>query len=382
MEKEKIAQLKEILYLCRIKVILYLDMAKINDFAVVDLFCGIGGLSHGLIKERLKVSAGVDFDESCRYAYEKNNNAKFLYKDVTELTAVELNNLYPNGKRKILVGCAPCQPFSIFNYKNNNNAEKQEEDTKWRLLYSFADLIEKTQPEIVSMENVPQLKTFNNGQVFNDFVERLKKNEYEISYDIFNAQDYGVPQRRKRLILLASKHSKFELIPPTHRDNYKTVRQAIGHLPKIEDGMHCVTDFVHYPRKLTAITKQRIKATPEGGGWQNWDKKLLLECHKKGGGQMYRSVYGRMSWDDVAPTMTTYCIGLNNGRFGHPEQDRAISLREAAILQSFPENYDLIDPEATFNVQTLARHIGNAVPVGLGQAIAKSIRNHIETING
>jgi DNA (cytosine-5)-methyltransferase 1 len=128
------------------------------------------------------------------------------------------------------------------------------------------------------------------------------------------------------------------------------------------------------------MSKKRIKATPEGGGWQDWDESLLLECHKKEGGQMYQSVYGRMSWNDVAPTMTTYCIGLNNGRFGHPEQDRAISLREAAILQSFPPNYDFVDPNIPFNMQTLARHIGNAVPVGLGIAIAKSVKNHIRSI--
>ena len=356
-------------------------MAKINDFAVVDLFCGIGGLTHGFVTEQFNVSAGVDFDNTCGYAYTANNNTKFLYKDVTELTTKELNDLFPENKRKILVGCAPCQPFSIFNHKNNNNVEKQAEDTKWKLLYSFADLIEATQPEIISMENVPQLRTFNNGKVFNDFVERLKKNGYYVSFGIYNAQDYGVPQRRKRLILLASKHSKFELISPTHKDNYITVRQAIGHLSKIEDGNHCANDFLHYARKLTNISKQRIKATPEGGGWQDWDDSLLLECHKKEGGQMYRSVYGRMSWNDVAPTMTTYCIGLNNGRFGHPGQHRAISLREAAILQSFPENYDLVDPDATFNMQVLARQIGNAVPVGLGQAIAKSVKNHIMSIN-
>jgi len=356
-------------------------MAKIEDFVVVDLFCGIGGLTHGFITERFTVSAGVDFDNTCSYAYQTNNKAKFLYKDVTKLTAEELNGLFPDNKRKILVGCAPCQPFSIFNYKNNNNAKKQAKDTKWKLLYSFSDLIEAIQPEIVSMENVPQLRTFNKGKVFKDFVNRLRKNKYKVSFDIYNAQDYGVPQRRKRLILLASKHSKIELMPPTHEDNYVTVRQSIGHLPKIEDGKHCENDFLHFARKLENISKKRIKATPEGGGWQDWDKSLLLKCHKKKGGQMYKSVYGRMSWDDVAPTITTYCIGLNNGRFGHPEQDRAISLREAAILQSFPEDYDLIDPETTFNMQNLARHIGNAVPVGLGQAIAKSVKNHLELIN-
>ncbi len=356
-------------------------MAKIKDFAVVDLFCGIGGLTHGFKTERFIVSAGVDFDNTCSYAYRTNNDTKFLHKDVTKLTEKELNDLFPKNKRKILVGCAPCQPFSIFNYKNSNNAAKQAEDTKWKLLYSFADLIEATQPEIVSMENVPQLRNFNGGKVLNDFIDRLEKNSYKVSYGIYNAQDYGVPQRRKRLILLASKHSKIELIPPTHKNNYVTVRQAIGHLPEIEDGEHHKDDFLHYARKLTNITKKRIKATPEGGGWQDWDESLLLECHKKKGGQMYSSVYGRMSWEDVAPTMTTYCIGLNNGRFGHPQQNRAISLREAAILQSFPKDYDLIDPEVMFNAQTFARHIGNAVPVGLGKAIANSIKKHIRTID-
>jgi len=355
-------------------------MAKTEDFTTVDLFCGIGGLTHGFIKERITVSAGVDFDSTCKYAYETNNNTKFIHKDVTKLTTEELNGLFSKNKRKILVGCAPCQPFSIFNYKNNNNIKKQAEDEKWRLLYSFADLIEATQPEIVSMENVPQLRNFNGGKVLNDFVERLERNNYKVSYDIYNAQDFGVPQRRKRLILLASKHSKIELIQPTHENNYVTVQQAIGHLPAIKDGEHSKDDFLHYARKLTDINKKRIKATPEGGSWKDWDESLLLECHKKEGGQMYKSVYGRMSRYDVAPTMTTYCIGLNNGRFGHFQQDRAISLREAAILQSFPEDYDLIDPDTTFNMQVLARQIGNAVPVGLGKAIARSITEHIRAI--
>lgn len=356
-------------------------MADIKDFAVVDLFCGVGGLTHGFVKEGFTVSAGVDFDETCGYAYEANNNSKFVYKDITGLTAEDLNHLFPNGKRKILVGCAPCQPFSIFNYKNNNNAQKQREDTKWKLLYSFADLIEMTKPEIVSMENVPQLKNFNRGKVLRDFINRLESSGYHVTHEIHNAQDYGVPQRRKRLVLFASKHTKFEMTSPTHKDNYVTVRQTIGQLPEIEDGQHCKSDFLHYARKLQNLSRKRIRATPEGGSWLDWEEELMLECHKKGGGQMYRSVYGRMSWDDVAPTLTTYCTGLNNGRFGHPQQDRAISIREAALLQSFPPNYKLLKYESDFKLQTLARHIGNAVPVKLGQAIARSIQKHIQNIS-
>ncbi len=354
---------------------------SINDFAAVDVFCGIGGLTHGMILENVSVTAGIDLDESCQFAFEKNNNAVFIAKDVTELSAKELNNYFPKNKRKILVGCAPCQPFSLYNHKNANDKEKRKADDKWKLLYSFAALIEKVKPDILSMENVPMLVKFNRGKVFNDFVTSLKRSGYKVSWKIINAQDYGVPQRRKRLILLGSKLGDIELIAGTVKEKkFKTVREAIGHLPPVEDGVAHPSDALHRARKLTDINKLRIKAMKEGGFWRDWDKSLWLDCHKKNTGKEFNSVYGRMKWDDVAPTMTTYCIGINNGRFGHPEQDRAITLREAALLQSFPENYQFINPETAFNSQNIAKHIGNAVPVGLGVAIAKSIKNHIDQI--
>lgn len=353
----------------------------INEFSVIDLFCGVGGLTHGFVKEGFNVAAGVDFDISCQYAFEKNNGTKFIHKDIGSLTAQELLKLYPKGKRKILIGCAPCQPYSIFN-RNNKVAEAESYDVRWKLLYSFSNLIKQIRPEIISMENVPLLKNFKGGKVFNDFVSSLEDSGYHVSYSIHNAQDYGVPQRRKRLVLLGSLHGKIELIPPTHTNNkIVTVREAIGDLPPIKDGETCSKDKLHRARKLTDLSIKRIQATKEGGGWNDWDDSLKLDCHKKAGGTLYRSVYGRMKWDEVAPTMTTYCIGLNNGRFGHPEQDRAISLREAAIIQSFPKKYAFINPNEEINIGTLAKHIGNAVPVLLGKAIAKSIKNHIGKIN-
>ncbi|MPL77618.1 putative BsuMI modification methylase subunit YdiO [bioreactor metagenome] len=348
---------------------------------VIDLFCGIGGLSYAFKIEGFDVIAGIDNDMTCKYAYETNNKSQFIHQDISMSDPNSIHKLYGDRKVKILVGCAPCQPFSVLNLKNSTT-EKISSDNKWKLLYSFSKLIESIQPEIVSMENVPQLRSFNNGSVFNDFIAMLIKNNYFITYGIYNAQDYGVPQRRKRLVLLASKFSKFEMITATHSNDFKTVMQTIGHLPVIEDGEHCESDYLHFSRKLKSITKERIIATPEGGSWQDWAEDLLLECHKKPGGKMYKSVYGRMSYNDVSPTITTYCTGLNNGRFGHPKQNRAISLREAALLQSFPEDYDLIDPNVPFNSQVLARQIGNAVPVGLGQAIAKSIKNHLLSLNG
>jgi len=158
-------------------------------------------------------------------------------------------------------------------------------------------------------------------------------------------KDYGVPQRRKRLVLFGSKHSKIEMIPKTIEDNnYVTVKDAIGHLPPVEDGIFYPKDALHKARKLTPLNKKRIQATREGGSWSDWDESLKLECHKKESGKNFRSVYGRMKWNDVAPTMTTYCTGLGNGRFGHPSQDRAITLREAALFQSFPEENKFIYP--------------------------------------
>lgn len=362
-----------------------LNNLSYKDFGVVDLFCGVGGLTHGFVKEHFNVNAGIDFDSSCDFAYEKNNKAKFIHKDITKLTSEELKKLYKKGEKKILVGCAPCQPFSIYNSKKTTpNAEVQEEsakDEKWQLLYSFARLIDETEPEIISMENVPLLTKFRNGQVFNDFLDKLRSKGYFISWQIVNAQDYGIPQRRKRLILLGSKYGEINLIGKTVKnEKYKTVRDAIGALPPVEDGVAHESDPLHRARKLTDLNKRRIQATKEGGFWRDWSDDLKLECHKTENGKLFGSVYGRMKWDDVSPTMTTYCIGINNGRFGHPDQDRGITLREAAILQSFPRDYEFINPAKQFNSGTIARQIGNAVPVDLGRIIAQSIKNHIDQI--
>lgn len=355
---------------------------SIRDFTLVDMFCGVGGLSHGFALENFNISAGLDFDESCRYAYEENNNAEFIHRDITEYTGKELGKLF-NGKRKILVGCAPCQPFSIYNHKKAKGNFKSDADNKWQLLYEFARLIEETQPEIVSMENVPLLLNFNSGKVFADFRDVLTANGYYVTWDVVDAKDFGVPQRRKRLILLASKLGEIDFIKPTvENGEYVTVKNAIGSLPPVEDGVHHHNDFLHRARKLTELNKKRLQATAEGGSWRSWDKSLWLKCHTTDSGKEFRSVYGRMKWNDVAPTITTYCTGLGNGRFGHPEQNRALTLREAALLQSFPANYKFVDPNGIFSSQKVARHIGNAVPVKLGIAIAKAIKNHINSLNG
>ena len=357
------------------------DNISYKDFSVVDVFCGVGGLTHGFVLEDFKVDAGIDFDQSCKFAFEKNNNTLFVHQDITTLSSRKLKSYFDKTKRKILVGCAPCQPFSIYNHKKEKDKNKKGTDRKWQLLYSFAKLIAEVKPDIISMENVPRLVSFNKGKVFKDFISTLEQTGYHVSWQIVNAQDYGVPQRRRRLILLGSKLGEIQLVGKTIVDKkFKTVKNAIGHLPKVEDGISHPSDPLHRARKLSELSKRRIQAMKEGGFWREWDKELWLKCHKKKSGKEFRSVYGRMKWKDVSPTITTYCIGLNNGRFGHPEQDRAITLREAALLQSFPEKYQFIDPDDTFKSQVIARQIGNAVPVNLGIAIAKSIKKHIAEV--
>lgn len=352
-----------------------------RGLAVIDVFCGIGGLTRGMQQVGLKVVAGIDFDKTCDFAFEHNNNSKFLHRDVTTIDAEEVAKLYPKNSLKILVGCAPCQPFSQV------PGEREDKDGKWRLLYSFAELIEKVDPSIISMENVPQLMSHKNGIVIKDFIIKLESLGYEVTTYKVNAANYGVPQRRYRLILFASKFGKIELLPKIYQDaDVPTVADAISHLPAIEDGEIHKDDVLHRARKLSLINKQRIIATSEGGNWTQWPTKLLegLSCRDSIMGKTFTSAYGRMAWNKPAPTLTTHCTGLSNGSYGHPVQHRAISLREAALLQSFPENYKFTNEEQVFSVSVLARHIGNAVPPKLGEIIGKSILNHLKhhKING
>jgi len=197
-----------------------------------------------------------------------------------------------------------------------------------------------------------------------------------------NCADYGIPQYRKRLVLLASKLGDISLIPKTHTpQNYMTVEDAIGKLEPLKSGETSKKDTLHKASKLSDLNLKRIQQSKPGGTWKDWDEELRLDCHKKKSGSTYVSVYGRMKWDEPAPTMTTHCTGIGNGRFGHPEQDRAITLREAAILQSFPKKYKFVEKNADFNKRTMSIHIGNAVPVKLGEVIGKSIIAHIQNIS-
>ena len=242
-------------------------------------------------------------------------------------------------------------------------------------MYQFGRLVEEVKPHIVSMENVPELE---NEQVFKDFVRTLESLKYNVTYKVINAADYGVPQRRKRLLLLASRRKKIKFIEPTHNQPV-TVRQVIGNLPPIAAGEKNYSDNLHVTATLSDINIQRIQHSIPGGTWRDWPESLVLDCHKKDSGQTYSAVYGRMRWDDVAPTITTQFIGYGTGRFGHPEQDRALTLREGAMLQTFPRGYSFVPQGETVVLKNIARHIGNAVPPRLGEVIGLSIKSHCET---
>lgn len=339
----------------------------------VDLFCGAGGLSCGLAAQGVHVVAGIDVDPACEYPYEANHEgAKFLHRDVTTVHGDELNALWSPGSVRLLAGCAPCQPFS--SYANTATVDK----AKWRLLREFARLVDESQPDLVTMENVPRLQK---AQPFKDFLRALKRGGYQVAYAVVNAADYGAPQQRKRLVLVASRLGPVAFPEPTNKgaDQWVTVRQAIGHLKELQDGQSCESDPLHLASNLSELNRARIRASKPGGTWRDWPDHLVAECHRRESGKHSAGVYGRMEWDKPAPTMTTLCNGYGNGRFGHPEQHRGISLREAAIFQSFPESYRFTPEGQEIPIRTVARLIGNAVPPKLGEAVAKALYASLPT---
>jgi DNA (cytosine-5)-methyltransferase 1 len=218
-------------------------------------------------------------------------------------------------------------------------------------------------------------------KIFRAFLADLETAGYHVSYQRVRAEQYGVPQRRTRLVLIASRFGKVSLPPPTHVGRLRTVRDAIGGLPKIQAGKPCPTDRLHVTRGLTPKNMKRLRATTEGGSWKDWDRSLQLACHKKKGGKSFRSVYGRMTWDAPSPVITTQCLGIGNGRFGHPDQNRAISIREAALLQTFPKTFHFVAPKEPIVGLWIARHIGNAVPVKLSRVIARTIKCHLAEVS-
>ncbi|MBY3558574.1 DNA cytosine methyltransferase [Rhizobium laguerreae] len=342
------------------------------NIEAIDLFCGAGGLSYGLQEAGVKIRAGLDLDGKCAFPFEANmSGAKFLEKDLAETSGEELRTFYSAGTVKLLAGCAPCQPFSTL-----RNGSDRKTSKKWPLLNEFGRMIRALEPDLVTMENVPVLR---GESVFHDFVDLLRSYGYHVFWKVVDAADYGVPQRRRRLVLLASMLGPIRLLDPTDLGVKRlTVREAIGSLPAVAAGEVSSEDSMHRARAITEINLARIKASAPGGTWKDWPEHLQLACHKRSSGSSYKSVYGRLQWDKPSGTITTQAHNFGTGRFGHPEQDRPLTLRELAILQSFPSDYKFVSDDSDVEFTPLGRLIGNAVPVKLGTAIGRSIMAHLQ----
>ena len=230
------------------------------------------------------------------------------------------------------------------------------------------------------MENVPRLEK---SAVFEEFLSVLDESEYKYSCQIVRCTEYGVPQTRRRLVLLASRLGEIELTPRTHgADEFVTVRDTIQHMDAIKAGSTSKSDPLHKASGMSKTNLKRIKNSEPGGTWRDWEDELKAACHKKDSGKTYSGVYGRMKWDEPAPTITTQFHGFGNGRFGHPVQNRALSLREGSLLQTFPKDYSFVAEGQKVQIGPIARLIGNAVPVKLGEVIGASIVAHIGTTDG
>lgn len=335
---------------------------------VVDLFCGAGGLAYGLKSVGFEIVAGVDLDPICRHPFETNCGGTFIETSVEDLTPDKIELWFEGADVRILAGCAPCQPFSTY------SQSRKSPDKRWRLLRFFLKLAIDVRPEIVTMENVRGLA---DKPIWSEFVRGLKNAGYHVEWDEVLCSDFGVPQSRKRLVLIASRIGSIAIPICSGSDQFPTVRKAIERLPSLAAGEGCIDDPLHVAARLSSVNLKRIRASRPGGTWRDWPKKLRAKCHQRQTGSTYPSVYGRMSWDKPSPTVTTQCFGYGNGRFGHPEQDRAITLREAAILQSFPPTYSFLPEGTDVSFARIGMLIGNAVPPKLGEAIGTAVRAQI-----
>ncbi|MCX2582732.1 DNA cytosine methyltransferase [Pedobacter sp. MR22-3] len=347
-----------------------------QQIKAVDFFCGGGGMSYGMQMAGVKVIAGIDFEQSCKETFEANiTGAKFLQEDVFDLTVEKLEtelNLQRDDNNLILIGCSPCQYWSII------NTDKEKSKKSKNLLKEFRKFVEYFNPGYVVVENVPGVLRNKRKSGLSGFITWLKKNSFSVHFDNHDISEYGVPQSRRRFTLLANRITKEKIAPVKALGKKLLVKDVIGEangFPKIPAGHKDKTGFMHTVAGLKEINIQRLEQTAKNGGSRisYADNELLApKCHKNDKVN-FKDTYGRISWDKLSPTITTKFFSISNGRFAHPEENRAISLREGAILQSFPKSYVF----KTTTIGNTARIIGNAVPPRYAQAIAEAIiQNH------
>lgn len=335
----------------------------------VDFFCGAGGATRGLLDAGIDVVCGIDNDTKVRLTYEGNNlrpngkNAKFIEIDINELSFEELSQRLKKEKldKLMFVGCAPCQPFT------NINTVKDKRKKEKNYLLRFADFIEFFKPDYLFIENVPGIIAKKYGGILGKFKKRLKKLGYHFKDSNINAKKYGIPQNRNRRILIASLEGSISFPEETHgkgKKDYVTISDILKkfNLKPLKAGETDPNDPLHRAANLNEDNLWRIQNTPkDGGGRKIWMESKPVDCflrHKNS----YTDVYNRMYWNKPSPTITTRFNSFSNGRFGHPEEDRAISLREGALFQTFS-----IDYNSYGSMANISKYIGNAVPVELAK---------------
>ncbi len=337
-----------------------------KDFNAIDLFSGCGGLSLGMERAGFTVKAAVEIDRYAIEAYRLNHKGvHIIEKDIKDVSANEIEETLDGAPLHLLAGCPPCQGFSSVRRLNRTPAVHDDRNA---LIQEYFRLVKSLKPITIMMENVPGLKDY---ALFKDIVKWLEKIGYSVSVEVLNVKEFGVPQNRRRLIMLGSRIGKIDISKQANAGKV-TVRDIIETLELPEDSNDPLHKIV--PKHSEKI-KKRIELTPkDGGSWNQLPDEYTLDCHKKDN-VGFNDIYGRLRWDDCSSTITGGCLNPSKGRFLHPEQNRAITPREAALLQSFPEGYEF---PTTIPKQALALLIGNALPPKFSQHHSKVIIDHLE----
>jgi len=355
------------------------------DISAVDMFCGAGGLTYGLEQAGISVTRGLDIDRHSKYPYERNTDSSFRTVDIKPLARKPepIKQMFPwNADLSVLAACAPCQPYSTMGHAKKGDTSDHE---KWGLLDDFRKIVEYVEPDVVVTENVLQVRHDDTYQQFEQALENMDYTLNDPENRNVYAPEYGIPQKRKRWVLLASQKGSIRLPDPLHTEEseYPTVRDTIGHLPPIKAGEVHPDNELHRARTLSDKNLERIRNMDPGADWRLWEEQglehLLADCHKKASGRSYKAPYSRMQPDEPAPTITTQFYNYGSGRFGHydTDQNRALSLLEGALLQTFPEDYEFYGEWEEVGVKNVGRLIGNAVPPLLGKHIGDAITQHV-----
>lgn len=339
-----------------------------RKLTAIDLFCGAGGLTQGLKQAGFNVLGAVEVNSTFAESYMLNHPTTCLYTDdITNLKVSDMREklLLEVGELDLLAGCPPCQGYSTIGTRNRG----EKNDPRNALVYQIVRFAKALNPKTIMMENVPVLAS--DGRM-TSVLELLKDIGYHTDVKVLNMIHYDVPQTRKRMIMLASRLDNIEVENKTVDANeYKTVRKAIGVLESTEESNDPLHNYV--VRRSTHITEMISLVPKDGGSRTDLPDEYQLECHKKTTG--FKDVYGRMSWDYPSPTITGGCISPSKGRFLHPEKNRAITLREASLLQTFPRNYKFSLSSGREGVATM---IGNALPPAFIEHHARHLVEHIQ----